>query len=322
VTRGTRVTLIGLLPLYIALATAMGFADYHTRPYPDLAFTDKVPEILAGKAEPPARYRVLAPWLADRLAHATPFLPVTNWLLYRWLCLFASLLAGHLYFRTWFSSGQAAAGNLLVMALLPLTFTNSWPNPDQFTELALFTFACACIARGWWIAFGLALVANALNRETSAFLVLLWMLARPFGGTHAVRTLAAAAIWLVITVALRWKLGFVPYDPWQIRQNVGWLVPLPAGFPGYKRIYGWFFIILLLPCLQLAWRSAGDAPRVVRMAALVVAPLYLLTGILFSSTIESRIFTAMLPLLVPAALATLFGASSPPSAPGTNRSVL
>jgi hypothetical protein len=303
------VSLVALLPLYFAVATAMGFADYHARPaqFADLAFTEKIPEILAGKAEPPARYRVLAPWIADRLAHATPFLPVTNWLIFRWLCLFASLLAGHLYFRTWFSDGQAAAGNLLVMALLPLTFTNSWPNPDQFTELALFTFACACIARGWWLAFATALVANALNRETSAFLVLLYFLSTPFSRTHFLRTIAAGLVWLAITVELRWRLGLVAYDPWQLRQNIGWLVPLPAGFPGYKRVYGWFFIVLLFPCIQLASRSIGHAPRFIRAAAAIVAPLYLLTGVLFSSTIESRIFTAMLPLLAPAVLMTLFG---------------
>lgn len=311
---------IVLLPLYIAVATAMGFADYHSRPYPDLAFTEKIPEILAGKAEPPARYRVLAPWLADRIARATPFLPVTNWLIFRWLCLFVSLLAGHVYFRSWFGEGQAVAGNLLVMALLPLTFTNSWPNPDQFTELALFTFACACIARNWWPAFAIALVANAFNRETSAFLVLLYFLAAPFGREHLVRSLTAGVLWLGVTVGLRSRLGFVAYDPWQLRQNLGWLVPLPAGFPGYKRIYGWFFIVLLAPCLQLAWRSLGKVPRFIRVAAGIVAPLYLLTGVLFSSTIESRIFTAMLPLLAPAILATLFGApetrgSSAPNAP-------
>lgn len=303
------VSLVALLPLYFAVATAMGFADYHARPaqFADLAFTEKIPEILAGRAEPPARYRVLAPWLADRLAHATPFAPVTNWLVFRWLCLFLSLLAGHVYFTTWFSNGQAAAGNLLVMALLPLTLTNSWPNPDQFTELALFTLACACVARGWWLAFAGVLVLNAFNRETSAFLVLLFALARPLSRTQLIRTAVAGVIWLSIAIDLRWRLGFVAYDPWQLRQNIGWLVPLPAGFAGYKRVYGWFFIVLLAPCLQLAWRSWRDLPRFMRMAAGVVAPAYLITGVLFSSTIESRIFTAMLPLLAPAVLVTLFG---------------
>jgi hypothetical protein len=316
VTSRAGLSLVVLLPLYFAVATAIGFADYHVRPsqFADLAFTEKIPEILAGHAEPPARYRVLAPWLADRLARATPFAPVTDWLLFRWLCLFLSLLAGHLYFTTWFSHGRAAAGNLLVMALLPLTLTNSWPNPDQFTELGLFTLACACIARRWWLAFAGVLVLNALNRETSAFLVLLVALTLPLTRTHLIRTAVAALIWLAITVDLRWRLGFVPYDPWQLRQNLGWLVPLPAGFPGYKRVYGWFFVVLLVPCLQLAWHSWRDLPRFMRAAAGIVAPLYLITGVLFSSTIESRIFTAMLPLLAPAVLVTLFGRPQPASA--------
>jgi hypothetical protein len=280
-----------------------------------------MPEILAGKADPPARYRVLAPWLADRLAHSTSFAPVTNWLLFRWLCLFASLLAGHLYFQTWFSEGQAAAGNLLVMALLPLTFTNSWPNPDHFTELALFTFACACIARGWWMAFAAAMVVNAFNRETSAFLVALWFLSAPPSRTHVLRTFAAGLIWLGIYVGLRWRLGFVPYDPWQLRQNIGWLTPLPAGFPGYKRIYGWFFVILLVPMFQLAARQMRAQPRFMRMTVGVIAPAYLVTATLFSSTIESRIFTPILPLLAPSILLAFFGGTAPPEAGPEHASV-
>jgi hypothetical protein len=310
VTARARVSLTLLLPLYIALATAVGFADYHSRPYPDLAFTEKIPEILAGRAEPPARYRVLAPYLEDRLARATPWSPVTDWLVFRWVCLFGSLLAGHLYCRSWFSDAYAAAGNLLIMALLPLTFTNSWPNPDQFIELALFTLACACIARGWHEAFLVALAANALNRETSAFLVLLYFLAFPLTRAHLVRTAAAGLLWLAIFVGLRWHFGYVAYNPWQLPQNLGWLIPLPANFPGYKRIYGWFFIVLLAPCFLLALRERRGLPRLVRMAAGVVAPAYLVTSMLFSSTIESRIFTLMLPLLAPAMLFALFPAGS------------
>jgi hypothetical protein len=250
---------------------------------------------------------VLAPYVEHRLAELTPFAPITDWLLFRWICLFASLLAGHVYFRTWYSDSEAVAGNALVAALLPLTFTNSWPNPDQFTELALFTLAAACIARRWWPAFLALLAVNAVNRETSAFLLLLFALAEPITPLHATRCAGAAFVWAAITVGLRWRLGFASYDPWQLARNLSWLVPLPANFPGYKRVYGWFFIVLLWPCLHFAYSGWRRQPRFMRVSAGVVAPLYIVTCLLFSSTIESRIFTPILPLLVPSMLATLFG---------------
>lgn len=303
-----RVPAWGVLLLYVALATAVGFSDYHSRPYPDLGFTQYVPEVIAGTAEPPGRYRVLAPYVFDAFTGLTSFSPVTDWLLFRWLCLLAALLAGHLYFRTWFDDARAVAGNVLTAALLPLTFTNSWPNPDQFTELALFTLGCAAVARRWWPAFLVVLALNAFNRETSAFLVLLWWVNGPlFERSHLVRTATAALLWGAITIGLRWHLGFVSYDPWQFWQNIGWLTPLPANFPGYKRIFGWFFLVLLVPLFALALSSWSRQPRFTRLAAGVVAPLYFIVGCLFSSTIEARIFTALLPLLAPAVLITWFG---------------
>jgi hypothetical protein len=303
-----RTSLLVLVPLYLAVATAVGFADYHARLERDrdLAFTKYVPEVVAGTAEPPGRYRVLAPWLADVVSRATPFAPITDWLMFRWLSLVAVLVAGHIYYRTWFDDAHAAVGNLVTATLLPLTFTNSWPNPDQFTELALFTWAATCIARGSWSGFLVALVLNAFNRETSAFLVLLYAAAAPLSSARMAHTAVAALVWLGITVGLRWQLGYVAYDPWQWRQNLGWLVPLPAGYPGYKRIYGWFFLVLTVPLAALAARGWTSAPRFVRVAAGVVAPAYVVAACLFSSTIETRIFTMLFPLLGPAVLVALF----------------
>ncbi len=303
--------LILVLPLYLAMATALGFVDYHVRPHGNDGFTVYVPSVIAGKEAPPGRYRILAPYAYAALTKATGLSPVYGWLLFRWLCLVAALAAGDVLLRTWFAPGAAVAGNALTMALLPLTFTNGWPNPDQFTELVLFTLACACLARGWLPAFLVTLALNALNRETLVFLVLLAALAAPLSRRYAVWLAAAAAIWAGIYVSLRLVLGFVSYQAWNLRANLAWLVPLPAGFVGYQRIYGWFFLILLVPLFWLSLASYRDQPRLLRAASAVVAPALLVTGFLFSSVIESRIFTPMFPLLVPGVLWTLFEGARP-----------
>lgn len=304
-----RLPWLAILPLYVALATAAGFTDYHARPerYRDDGYVKYVPDVVAGTAEPPGRYRVLAPYVFDAFSRATSWPPNVDWLVFRWLCLFGSLLAAHLYFRTWFDEGETVAGALLIVALLPLLFTNSWPNPDQFTELLLFTLGAACLVRDWWPAFLVVLALNALNRETSAFLLLFAAVAAPMTRPRVLRLAVAAVLWIAITIGLRMKLGFASYDAWHLRQNLASLVPMGAGFPGYKPIFGWFFLILLVPCWALASQRWHAQPRACRTATAIVAPVFFVTGLLFSSTIESRIFTAMLPLLAPAVLVTLFG---------------
>jgi hypothetical protein len=305
VIRHRSVGLVGVLPVYVALATALGFVDFRVRTHHerDLAYTASV---VAGTEEPPGRYRILAPYAFDGLTRLTRLAPGDAWFLFRWLCLFATLLAGHLYFRTWFEIGPAFAGNLLMAALLPLTFTNAWAHPDHLMELFLFTMACACLARGWNWGFAAALVLNALNRETSAFLVLLYSLARPIDRRHAGWSAGLAALWLMISMALRWRLGFASYNPWQARQNLEFLALLPAAYDPYYRVFAWFVALLIAPLLWLIARTWPIQTRLSKVAAAIVTPAFLLVAFLFSSIIETRIFTPLLPLLIPAALTALF----------------
>lgn len=299
--------LIAVLPLYLAIATAIGYVDYQVRSYPEKAFTEYLPYALAGKAEPPAKYRVLAPQAYAALARLTHFQPVYTFVFFRWLCLVAAFVAGHFYFRTWFDSGGAVAGNAIIAALLPLTFTNSWANPDQFTELVLFTLGCLCIARGWTVAFAIALAVNAFNRETSVFLLPLFFFAAPLSRRHVIVTAGLTALWFAIYAGLRWQLGYQAYDVWQFTRNLEFLKPLGARpAQPYYAFYGWFFLILAVPMFWLAARSWNAQPRVVRVATAVVAPLFLVVSFIASSVIESRIFTPLLPLLVPGVLFALY----------------
>jgi hypothetical protein len=76
----------------------------------------------------------------------------------------------------------------------------------------------------------------------------------------------------------------------------------------YYKLFPWFFLILAVPALVTIGLSWARQPRFTRVAAAIVAPALMLTGFLFSSVIESRIFTPVLPLLVPGLLFALFPA--------------
>jgi hypothetical protein len=310
-TRSRALGFLGVLPLYLAIATAVGFVDFRVRPGINFehAFTTYVPAVLSGTEAPPAKYRVLAPHAYAALARWTGLEARDAWFVFRWLCLLAALIAGHALFRTWFETGPAVAGNALAVVLLWLTFTGGYPHPDHLMELFLFTLGCACVARGWDLGFVAVLAISALNRETSAFLLPLFLFARVLDRRHLTWTAVAAVAWLGVTVLLRWRLGWVPYDPMRAAENfTAMTAPSPEIVVRdlYYRIFPWFFVILVVPVLVAIGLSWSRQPRYARVAAGIVTPALLLTGFLFSNVIESRIFTPVIPLLVPGLLFALF----------------
>lgn len=298
--------------LYASLATALGHVDYHIRAHPERGFAEYSPGVVAGTEGPPGRYRVLGPYLYEGVARVTGLEPGASWIVFRWLCLVAAFAATHLLCATWFPRGPTVAGVLLTAGLLPLTFTNSWAHPDHLVELALFTAATAASVRGRTAWFAIALVATALNRETSVFLLPLFALSQPLTRRHLMATAAMGALWAAVYVGLRWALGFETYDPWQIRQNLTYLTFSwnAEGRDLYYRGFAWFVVVLSVPLVWAAASGWRELPRAARASVAVAAPLLVVTGLLFSSVIETRIFTPLLPLLVPAALFGLFPSDS------------
>jgi hypothetical protein len=114
-----------------------------------------------------------------------------------------------------------------------------------------------------------------------------------------------AAVWLAVSVGLRWQLGFATYDPWQVRQNWAFLGLLPAPYDPYYRAFAWFVVVLVAPLLVLVASTWRIQTRFSQVASAVVVPTFLVVGFLFSSIVESRIFTPLLPLLAPGAVAAL-----------------
>jgi hypothetical protein len=310
-TAGSRRALgfLTLLPLYLVIAAAVGFVDHRVRVYGDKAYTEVVPATVDGTAPAPGRYRILAPYAYVHLKTAFHMQPDNAWIVFRWLCLVAAMAAGHLLYRTWFSEGVALGANALVAALLPLTFTNSVGVPDHFIELFLFTLGCACIVRGSVGAFLVVLFLAALNRETSFLLVMVLAVSAPLSRKRLIWIGVAAALWAGVYVGLRWWLGFAAYDPMEIGNNIGRLFTWP-GFAWqrdlYYRAFGWFFVALLAAPAVIIARTWSAQPRFVRGAVGIVTPVFVAIGVTFSSVMEPRIFTPLIPLVVTGILFALF----------------
>jgi hypothetical protein len=310
------------LLLYLGMALALSFTDHRMRRFPDYVVTTYVPQVVQGTADAPGRYRVLAPLIIDALTRATGGSPIIVFLAIRFGLLYAALVAAHLMLRNWFPHLVATGGTAMLAALLPLTYTNSWAHPDSVVELLLLCAGCAVIVSkrdGW---FSAVLILAAFNRETSAFLLLLWAwqrLAETRSRAMLVRVMCVGSAWWAVFLGLRWIRGFASYEYWMLPRNIAALVPLPGNFDPYVRISGLLWLFLAVPLFTLAvagvrrvgWRSYFGR-------ATVVAGCLLLTGFAISSVLESRIFVPLLPLLVPPALVGL-GAEPPGPADDASR---
>lgn len=296
----TRADWLAIL-LYGAAAIATGFVDLRSRAYPEYGYKTYVPAVIDGSYGAPAIYRVLMPYSLDWLVRKTGFDAASVWHASRLVLCAAAYVAFHWYLRTWFSPAEAIAGTLIVAALVPLTFTNSWAHPDHFAELLLFTLGCAAVARDRDGLLAGVLVLGTLNRETSVFLVLLYGVAGPLSRARALKTVGFGALWAAVFVGLRAWRGFQHYEYWQLWKNVEFLKLLPPPRDPYYRAYAWFGAVLVAPLLWIAMVGRQAQPLFIRRAIWVVPP-FLVVAFTISSIIESRIFTPLFALIVPAAL--------------------
>ena len=295
------------LLVYVSLAIATGFADLRMRPHTEKVLTEYIPGVVANTEFPPGAYRVLAPFVINATAAATGASLEATWYVSRLVFIFVAFWAMHVYLRTWFAAEHAFAGVALTAATLPLTFTNSWPHPDSMPELALFALGAMAIARRADAWFGVVLLLAALNRETSAFLVLLYFVTRPMTRTHIVRTAIFGLEWFTIYAGLRAIRGLHHYDYWQAARNWADLGLLPPNYDPYYRAYAYFVVALFGPMLYLALRAPvlREMPLFPRRA-LIVVPFFVAVAFMFSSIIESRIFTPLYALVLPATMFALF----------------
>ena len=289
------------LVLLTLLSLSSAFADLRMRAYGARPYAEFIPAVVNGTADAPERYRILVPFAVAGLSGGAGMSMASAWHLLRLLSFVAAYLVFFAYLRGWFDEARALLGTAIVAATLSLTFTNSWAHPDHIAELALFTAGCAAIAadRVWTRAALLAIAT--LNRETAIFLVPLYLVTGPVtAGRLAIAALLAVE-WASIFAALRLWRGFVHYDYFQFQRNLQFLKLLPSAYDPYYRAYAYFAIVLFGGLLLVAAMGAGPRPLFVSRALLVV-PLFAIVAVSISSIIETRIFTPLYPLIMPAVM--------------------
>lgn len=294
--------------VYVCVAVSVAFVDHRIRrdQFRPHVVTEYIPSVLAGTSGAPAKYRVLAPYALSYVTKRTGGDPYIVFLFSELIFILASLVVAHFYLRRWYSEGASLGGVLAMAALMPLTFPNTWAHPDSFPDLFLFTAGCFAVAARRDYLLAAVLLVGMFNRETMAFLVVLWALERRTGWRQPqvlARGVLISGICVAVYVGLRWARGFEHYEMWMVPRNLDFMKTLPAGFDPYMRIAGWFWIFLLAPPMWFAFsatRRAG-APGFFR-SALITAMLLIGVAWLFAAIIETRVFMPAIPLLLPGAV--------------------
>jgi len=179
--------------------------------------------ILRGDAPAPYRYRVLVPKsvellrmeFAKQLGEDRAF--QAAFALFDFLALLLLLASLFAYLRIWFDPGMSLLGVFAVSLTMLVAMADHFYQPWSLLEASLFPLALILIRRDWTIAFLSLVVIGALNRETSVFLPLLyllghWTLYEEKGSGHLPRralavALLAFALWAAIQLSLRTMLG-------------------------------------------------------------------------------------------------------------------
>ena len=299
----TRLDKLALL-LYVCVAISVGFMDHRSRRFPDHPVTKYIPGVLDGSYGAPAIYRPLSPLVIHAFTRVTGWPPLIAFLVLRLAAVFLALCAIHWYLRWWFHDGTALGATLGIAALLPLTFTNSWAHPDSFPELVIMAVGCRLVAMRRDALFVLTLAIGMLNRETAAFLAVLWAVDRLRQHRSAAtwrRLVGIAALCAVIYAGLRVARGYQGYDVFMLWQNLALLKPLPAGFDPYVRVVGYFWLLLLAVPAGIAvsgLRRPGTPGFF--LSGTIASGLMLAVALAIAAIAESRVLLPIIPMLAPA----------------------
>jgi hypothetical protein len=232
---------------------------------------------------------------------------------FRLATIVAAYLLFHWYLRSWFTTGQAIAGTLLVACSLPLTFvTNRWEILSDFPELIVFTLGLAAIRGRKAVPLGIVCFLGTLNRETTGLLVIIVALevilpprrirgetVRLLGAGLAGCALATGGVqwWMAAGASL--DVGVVGDRLVWLHHNLRGLSHLGADPHPYDEFLtpAWMFGVLWL----MPWLAWSRSPRCLQ-AALLSVPVLVAIVFVLGALNEPRELIPLYPVLVPGTL--------------------
>ncbi len=259
-------------------------------------------QLVAGAAATPFQYRALVPWLVRGLARLPLFETAPLLGLLR-LIEFVSVVGLAFAFRAYLSLFFRDARLTAVLALslfyvLPFNFyraTNFYPY--DMPSLLFFTLGLYFLYRQnlkWYYPL---LVIASLNRETTYFLVLIYLITAL--GRQPLRTVARHAA----VQSLLW-LGIKTFLYWLYAGNPGFGLIEVQFWNNFGRLAEPAALLLFLSNWGFVWVPVAVAPGLigdafVRRSLWVIAPFFAIMSVAGVIT-ELRIYGELIPVLLPA----------------------
>jgi hypothetical protein len=290
----TLILFIGLMMAFQyarAVAGCEGCAKYHR-------------ETMAGTADSPYHYRLLAPAFAELfISDENTQSILAGYTVAHMIVLPAMLVALFAWYRKHAETVTALVGVLLVAVYLPTMF-QAW-GTSLYTPLEV-VFLCAgllLLTRDTFstLSYAVLVLIASLNRETAIVLPLAFM-ALHFDRWRArwywSRGVLFGGVWAAVYVGLRLLFGAAPD---QVTIAAAWANNTGGGWHTIEAVTK---IGLMLPVWALVAVNARRAPVRLQRLALVGLP-YLALVLLFGFWHETRLYLPLLVLWLPLGLSRL-----------------
>jgi hypothetical protein len=295
----TSVQQVGLVLLYLGLGAASALLWARIVEFQRLPSWHE--EMVSGLAPAPNQYRPLTPWIAELLMPLMPsgtvYVHLAVYFTIRAIVTGANLLLFDRYLRTWFSPAAAAGGSLALAAIIPFTYYRAVQESDPI-NLLIFTAAFWALAKGRDLLVVPLVLAGTFNRETTAMLPVVYLVAR-WGHVPAKRlgwlTAALGICWVAVYAGL-W-LGYGPRQAYtrvfMLEENLSsWL---PTTFALL-----FFGVMWVLPFL-----AAKQAPVLLRRSLWLV-PAFVVLQYSVGVAQEVRLYLPLAPIVIPLSWWLLF----------------
>ena len=292
--------------------------------------------IVSGSAEYGYRYRILVPYAAEGVARLVQHLPVVRthpvepllpysrlafvaaYSVLNFLALIVLLWSlGELIWRM-FRYELALIGVLVSAVMVSFTFRDQYFHPWSFWEGAFFAAGLLLIHRKQYLLFLVVSLLGLLNRETSVFLVLAFLLTtlpHTLSKDSMRRTLRSLEFRFAVGSLAIWVGGYfilhyiVGYKPTYF--TIAKALAANRAHLKYALILNGLLFGLISP---LVVRGIPLSPSLIRRSALMM-PAYLVLLLVIGFWWEIRYWITLLPIIVPALVAALASNPTPPSEP-------
>jgi hypothetical protein len=277
--------------------------------------------LVDGTSITPMQYRVLVPWIARGLERLMPVLPFVDDLydiraLLEFISVFSLLWIFVWATRRLLDSSlpgmqgarrEAAVWLALVLLMLALPFhfltqrtQPSYYYPSDIPGITVFVIGLVAALRRRYLLFYLVFIIGTLNRETTCFLTIFFLIVAWQGGARRnllIHAAAQAALWIGIKVGLHtlYAANTVPeycdicgIFKYSVAYNVDFSTV--AGWFGLASVYGFLWI----PLLAVYRRIPNQELR----RGLWVVPIFHAVMFVPGEIYELRIYMEMLPLVV------------------------